>query len=291
MDDSVFDQNVQTWPVDSESAAIVSDVVSQYAGSAVMVNFDRPAYWVPANQALVSISVSVSAGCGDFTGSTGTEVPIPSYAVAGNSTDEILTVYQPSTETEWEFWQATENANGSWSACWGGKLNMATSDGVFPYPFGETGSGIANLATEVTEADVASGSIDHAIAMEIHGDQCDRAPNNNGAIYPADRSDCEYNTADWPSEGTWLRFPANEAMPSGLTPFGQMIFKAIQTYGAVIVDQGGAVAIEADQTNTWAAEGHSGTDPITASMDGVPYYKVVASLPWRDLQVIDPPQG
>ena len=182
-------------------------------------------------------------------------------------------------ETEWEFWQATENANGSWSACWGGKLNMATSDGVFPYPFGETGSGIANLATEVTEADVASGSIDHAIAMEIHGDQCDRAPNNNGAIYPADRSDCEYNTADWPSEGTWLRFPANEApLSSGLTPFGQMIFKAIQTYGAVIVDQGGAVAIEADQTNTWAAEGHSGTDPITASMDGVPYYKVVASL-------------
>ena len=85
--------------------------------------------------------------------------------------------------------------------------------------------------------------------------------------------------------------PGQRGHAVGPDPFGQMIFKAIQTYGAVIVDQGGAVAIEADQTNTWAAEGHSGTDPITASMDGVPYYKVVASLPWRDLQVIDPPQG
>jgi hypothetical protein len=57
----------------------------------------------------------------------------------------------------------------------------------------------------------------------------------------------------------------------------------------VVVDQGGAVALEADQTGVWSAEGNSGTDPITASIDGLQGYQVVASLPWQDLQAIDTP--
>ena len=84
--------------------------------------------------------------------------------------------------------------------------------------------------------------------------------------------------------------PANVAMPSGLTPFGQMVFRALQTYGAVVTDQAGSVSIESEQPSDWAAEGHSGTDPITASWDGDQEYQVVASLPWASLQVVDPPQ-
>ena len=283
MPDSLFNQNVQSWSVDSNSATFAADIVAQYTSAygAVAVNTNRPVYWVPANQALVP--VSVSSGCNDFTASTGTEVPIPSYAVAGSSSDEILTVYQPSSETEWEFWLSTKTTNG-WQACWGGKQSMATADGVFPAPYGETATGIANLATEITEEDVASGSIDHAIAMEILGDAC------NGDVYPADRGDCG-SYPNEPHEGTWFRFPASLAMPSGLTPFGQMVFRAIQTYGAVVVDQGGAVALEADEPAAWAAAGHSGIDPITASWDGQAEYQVVASLPWNELQTIDPPQG
>ena len=78
-------------------------------------------------------------------------------------------------------------------------------------------------------------------------------------------------------------------MPSGLTPFAQMVFRALQTYGAVVTDQGGSVSLESEQTSDWAAEGHSGTDPITASWDGLQEYQVVASLPWSSLQVVDPP--
>ena len=78
-------------------------------------------------------------------------------------------------------------------------------------------------------------------------------------------------------------------MPSGLTPFGQMVFRALQTYGAVVTDQAGSVSIESEQPSDWAAEGHSGTDPITASWDGLQEYQVVATLPWSSLQVVDPP--
>jgi hypothetical protein len=79
-------------------------------------------------------------------------------------------------------------------------------------------------------------------------------------------------------------------MPSGLTPFAQMVFKAILTYGMVVIDQGGAVMIEAEQRSDWAAEGNAGTDPITASWAGQYEYQVVASLPWSSLQALDPPQ-
>ena len=283
MTNSLFDRDIQSWGLDASSASFAADIVADYkaAYGAVATNLDRPVYWVPANQPLVPITVA--SGCNNFIPSTGNEAPVPPDAVPGNDSDNILTVYQPSTETAWEFWLAKET-NGAWSACWGGKLDMATTDGVFPAPYGETASGLSNLATEITEADIASGSINHAIGIVVLGDAC------NGYVYPADRGDCGSYPGQ-PAEGQWFRFPAGLAMPGGLVPFAQMVFKAIQSYGAVVVDQGGAVGLNVDQPSAWAGEGHSGTDPITASMDGLATYQVVASLPWGDLQTVDPPQG
>ena len=60
---------------------------------------------------------------------------------------------------------------------------MATTDGVFPSPYGLSASGIGYLPTAITEADVASGAIHHAIAVEL--------PGCYGQVYPADRSDCD----------------------------------------------------------------------------------------------------
>ncbi|HET9059082.1 MAG TPA: hypothetical protein VFN61_04115, partial [Acidimicrobiales bacterium] len=281
MPNSVFNANAQSYPVNPDSGALANDIVAQYeaAYGSVAVNQNRPVYWVPANQPLVN--VSVAPGCGNFQPSTGASAPIPSNAVAGTSSDHILNVYQPSTGSAWEYWLAQKTSSG-WQACWGGKLSLGSTNGVFAAPYGETASGIANIATEITEADVQSGSINHAIGIEVLGNSCD-----SGYAWPADRGDCSASGTH-PQEGDWFRFPSNLAMPSGLTPFGQMVFRAIQTYGAVVVDQGGAVAIEADSPSSWSAEGHSGTDPITAAMNGQPEYQVVASLPWGSLQHVTP---
>jgi hypothetical protein len=157
---------------------------------------------------------------------------------------------------------------------------MATSDGVFPQYYGMSASGISYLATEITEADVASGSINHAIAITL--------PLCNSYVYPADREDCGTYPGQ-PAEGQWFRLPASLAMPSGLTPFAQMVFRTLQQYGAVVVDRGALITLQTEKVSDWAAEGHSGTDPITASWDGEKEYQVVAKLPWGDLQAIDPP--
>ena len=59
-------------------------------------------------------------------------------------------------------------------------------------------------------------------------------------------------------------------MPSGLTPFGQMVFKAVQTYGMVVTDYAGAVMLEAEQPSDWAAEGNLGPTPSPPAGTGRP---------------------
>jgi hypothetical protein len=271
---------VQDWPVDSNSAEFVNDFVTDYRDNYGTVGVNSmPIYSVPANQA--EASISVSSGCNSFLSSTGSEIPIPSFTSLNGSSDSPLVIWQPSTQTDWELWQASEQSSGSYWACWGGKLDMATSDGVFPPTLGLSATGISYLATTITEADVASGSINHAIAITL--------PTCSGYVYPADHGDCT-GASGQPAEGQWFRLSADVAMPSGLSPFAQMVFRALQNYGAVVTDRGGSVSIESEQTSDWPAEGHSGTDPITASWDGQQEYQVVASLPWNDLQVVDPPQ-
>jgi hypothetical protein len=278
---SLFSSNSGSWPVDPSSSELVSDLVNDYQTDygAVGVN-SMPIYSVPADQP--DATVSLQTGCQpEFLADTGSEIPIPPNAVLSTSSDGPLVIYQPSTMTEWELWQVTRQSATAYTACWGGELDIATSNGFFSSNYGLSASGISYLATTITEADVESGSINHAIALTI--------PNCNSFVYPAPRGDCP-SIPGQPGEGQWFRFPANLAMPSGLTPFGQMVFRALQTYGMVVVDQGGAVMLEAEQQADWAAEGNSGTDPITASWDGEQEYQVIANLPWADLQVVDPPQ-
>lgn len=274
----------ETWPVLPNSSQYAADIVADYKSEygAVGVNTDLATFEAPPKAHRVR--VSVSPGCDNFIPDTGATAPIPSYASSGGSTDTPLIVYQPSSGYEWEYWQATKTSSG-WSACWGGRLHMTTSDGVFPFPYGLSASGISYLATEITEADVASGSINHAVAMGILN--CNW-PDYPKYVYPADRTDCGTHVGQ-PAEGQWFRFPPNLATPSGLTPFAKMVFKAIQDYGAVITDQSADVTIYAEDPSDWAAEGNKGVDPITKSWDGEQEYQVVANLPWGQLQSVVPP--
>jgi hypothetical protein len=268
--------------VASDSSTLVANLVTQYEDNYGTVgldagNFDGyPIVTVPADQP--DVPISVSSGCNNFTVDTGTSVPIPPTAVPGTSSDHPLIIWQPSTNTEWEFWLATDT-DGSWSACWGGELtNVSSSNGVFPAPYGVSASGISYLGTMITEADIESGSIDHMIAIQVVGGDC------NGFVAPADRTDCG-SAPGQVSEGTELRFPPGLAMPSGLTPFAQMVFRAIQNYGMIVTDQSGAVDIVGETSADWTG---GGTDPITASWNGQPAYAALDGVPWSQLQVLAP---
>ncbi len=281
MPNSLFDKQAQSWPVDPSSAQYVSAFVSDYQAHYGTVGVNSlPVYYVPAGQP--GVPLSVTSGCNNFLYSTGTSAPIPSYTNLNGSSDSPLVVYQPSSGRDWELWSARTNGSGGYSACWGGGLSMSTTSGVFPTNFGLSATGISYLATTITEADVASGSINHAIAVVL--------PRCNHFTYPANRGDCGSDPGQ-PAEGQYFRFAPGTTCPASecSTPFATMVFNAIKTYGMVVIDQGGAVMLEQEQPSDWAAEGRSGTDPITASWQGKQEYQVVANLPWPSLQAVDPP--
>jgi hypothetical protein len=276
---SLFNQDVTSWGQVLGSPTFAADFVTDYEDNYGSVGVNTmPIYDVPAGTP--ESTFSVASGCNDFLSDTGDEVPVPSFVHLNGSSDDPLALYSTSLDRLWEFWQVSRTPTG-YQACWGGSAPMSGFDGVFPAFFGLSASGISYLATTITENDVASGSIRHAVAVIL--------PSNcNGDVYPADRGDCGTHPSQ-PSEGQWFRFAPGTAMPSGLTPFAQMVFRAISTYGMVVVDQGGAVMLEAEQPSDWSAGGNTGTDPITASWDGEQEYQVVASLPWRDLQALSVP--
>lgn len=239
-----------------------------------------PIYTVPAG--MTEARLSVTPGCADFLPSTGAKIPLPSYVSLNGSSDNPLVVYQPATGRDWELWQASIGPGDELSACWGGMLDVDGSSGVFSGGYGLSATGISYLATSITQADVASGRIGHAIALNV--------PRCNGFTYPAVRGDCGHDPGQ-PPEGQWFRLPPSLPMPEKLPPLAQMVFTALQHYGAVITDQAGAVMLEAEQPSDWAAQGHRGPAPTTVASDGLPEYVVVAGLPWEKLQAVDPPGG
>lgn len=282
--DSLFDQPLGATSAPApDSAQLVASLSSQIASSGG-VGVNNTGYGIPVFDASASqplVPISVSSGCDDFLGSTGAAVPIPPDAVPASGTDSSMIIYQPSTGDDWEFWQAHNNDNGTWSACWGGEISgISSSNGVFPNGYGVAGSGISYLATLVTFSDVESGAIDHVIPITV--------PSCNGMVAPADRTDCGNNPGEV-SEGTLLRFPSSLPMPSGLTPFAQLVFHAIQDYGAVVQDQSGGVFIGTEASAAWAEQGNSGTDPITTSFAGKGQSGALSGVPWGDLEVVAPP--
>jgi hypothetical protein len=274
---------VTGWPVEPGGQRLVAEVVSQYRShyGGVGVN-QMPVITVGSNQP--RLHVAVRPGCDNFEAAVGT-VPIPADAYTTDPhyrADSDMVISQPSTFTDWELWRAARSPGGGWSACWGGRLNTRVSDGVFPGDSGLSATGISYLATMVTEADAARGSIDHTLAIDV--------TNCHGYVPPAHRDDCRGGVGE-PPEGTWLRMPAWVKAPRALTPFAHMVFLALQRHGAVVTDQAGAVMLQAESAEDWRADGHHGVDPITASWEHRPEYSVLAGIPWSALQVIRPPDG
>jgi hypothetical protein len=240
-----------------------------------------PVFTVPATQALVPITANPWAGTA-FLGQIGGSAPIPVGAYTTSKTysgDSDIIISQPSTDSVWELWQARNNGNGTWSASWGGKLSPSTSTGVFTFPYGLSATGISYFGTMITEADVAAGAINHTLALSV--------PLCNSWTYPANRGDCAVNSGHF-SEGAFVKFPTSVAMPTGLTPLAQMTFKALQSYGAVVVDYAGSNAIQGETRADWAFAGHSGADPITTASNGKPSYAAFNGMPWSKMIVVDP---
>jgi hypothetical protein len=268
------------------SAALVGSFNRQWHDNygTVSINtddFSIPIYRVPAGQP--TVKVSIAEGCNSDAGLLAqlAAVPIPADARPANGTDRSLVVWQPSSDSEWELWQAQRNGDGSWSACWGGRLQeVSKGQGVFPFPYGVAASGLSYLGGALKVSELEAGKIDHALAINVvHA--------SASPVAPANRTDGGPGSEAIP-EGTRFRLdPSIDVTTLGLPESGVAIARALQRYGMYVTDKSGAVVLMGESSAPYVAAGRP--DPYRAIFGGLEAYQVLGRIPWDRLQVVAAP--
>lgn len=283
----VIPANVTLHPNSANLTADFQRQIKAYYGNVTIntTSYASPVYTAPANTSTTAVQFW------DCQGKRWTDpslvkqwsaVPIPAYAQQAAGSDSEMTIYQPASDTIWEFWQ-TRNQGGVWQACWGGRLqNASKSDGIFPVNYGTTATGLPFLGGQITAEELKRGEIRHAIGISL-------VDVERWGIFswPANRSD-GYNPNNAPNriaEGQRFRLdPTVNVDAMSLHPVAKVIAKAAQKYGFVVWDKAGAISLRAQNPKSYTALGN--VNPYSALFAGTAEYALLNGFPWNRLQFL-----
>lgn len=277
----------KTAPLDARSSNFVTHLQSKVSTYGPWINttqYSVPVYTVPATQPLVQVQMD-RRGWDTQYWAEFAAVPLPDDAQPAAGLDEHLVLYQPATDTMWEFWELQKQADG-WHAGSAAKIPaQSTSNGIvpiipntlFPNPYGATATALPAAGGLITPSELQNGTINHAIAMGIPHPLLQWRWS-----WPAQRSDGDSQDAYDIPEGTRFRFPASlDLTRLGLTRTGLTIAKAIQKYGAVVRDKAGAVTFYAQDPVNMTNNPY----PTLFGGSGSPV-GALKNFPWSKLQAL-----
>jgi hypothetical protein len=253
--------------------------VANYGSWINTSSYSTPVYTVPANQPNVVVILDQTNPllAADFA-----QVPLPPDARPAPGTDGHLVVWQPSTQTMWEFWQLHKDGYGNWHTSYGGKMtNVSSNPGYFSQQFGATATGLPLVGGLMTLQEETDGVINHALQLAI--------PHAKAGtwVFPAQRSDGDSTSATAIPEGTRFRLPASLNIGALKLPRQTaMMARAAQKYGMIVNDQSGAVSFRAEDPYLYTQL--YGFDPYGYSFEGKSPSQLLASFPWQKLQVVRP---
>lgn len=265
-----------------KSSTYVSTLVKATQTTLPWINTDTwsvPVYTVPGDQPTVHVVLDTYKPelQADFD-----QVPIPPNAVPAAGDDQHLVVYQPSTDTMWEFWLMHIGTDGQWHARWGGKMTSVSSNpGYFANPYGATATSLPLVGGLMTIEDQRVGVIDHAMAFAMPHP-------STSYVWPAQRGDGDSTSSSAIPEGTRFRLPSNldiDAM--NLSPEATMMAKAVQKYGMVLRDKAGSVVFYGEDPGLFM-QGTNGWNPYWAFFGTTSPATIMQQFPWKKLQAIAP---
>jgi hypothetical protein len=192
----------------------------------------------------------------------GLSMPLPAGTKLAPGGDAHYSVVDASQGKVFALWAAA--ADGK-SAQFGSVVDI-NGDGVEPSGMTSTGSRIARHAGVITEAELASGKINHTMFFSS-------SKVGSGFRYPAAKTD---QSGSEPGQEGMRVFLPKDVDISNLTGYQKVIAQALKDYGAVIGDGGGAtVALIAEYTGGITAGYKSaGVGNDYASVDKIPWSKV-----------------
>lgn len=271
------------------SAGYVNDLVRQVDETGAWINTDEysvPVYTVGPGQPRVRVKITDDQPVDSRLQSAVAKVPMPSGVHPSTGSDAQAVIWQPSTDTMWEFWEL-RNTDGNWYADAAGAMrNVSSNPGYFnsrAWPGAETWWGATATALPLAGGliridELEAGQIDHALALAI--------PDASARhVWPAQRSDGPATSPDSIPEGTTFRLPGNLDIDSlGLPPVGREIAEAAQRYGIILRDGSADVTFYAEDPTP------SGGDPYDRLFGGKSPAQILAKFPWSDLVAVRPPR-
>jgi hypothetical protein len=271
-------------------AALNSEVASEDAapgGPRLTIDtsaYSVPIYTVPAGQPTVPVTprnTSQHALAGAWS-----HVPLPADAHPANGSDGDLVVWQPSSDHIWEFWRLAHDSEG-WRASWGGAIEHASQNpGVYGPEaapgatrwWGTPATSLALLGGLITLEDLATGQINHALAISI--------PNTRAGIYalPAKRTDGTSSSPLALPEGAHLRLdPRLDLASLHLPHLTLLIAQAAQRYGLIIRDRSPNIDFYGQDPTPTATNPYTGP---RGYLEGKTPNQTIASFPWQHLQLL-----
>jgi hypothetical protein len=270
--------------IKSEIKAGIGPWISETASS-------TPFYIAGARQRRVFVKLDTGSWGNSLQNVLSRGVPIPDNAMPAAGSDAHMTIYQPSTDTLWEFWKAVKKADG-WHASWGGVMErvskspgyytndavsgLAANDG---WHWGSTASSLPVIAGTITIAELRRGRIDHALAIDIPN------PCAKTFSWPAQRTDGTLKTPDCVPEGAHLRLdPSLDLSTISMPRMTRMLAEAAQRYGIIVRDKTGhATGFYAEDPTP------TGANPYRDSggfYDGLAPWKFLPQFPWANMQLL-----
>ena len=231
--------------VEANSALMVQSIVeaAQRQGFLIAVRkWSWPIYYADAETPLTTVTLTRSwAPARVMSG-----VPIPIGAAPDPSDDGHLVVINRATRCEYDFYEAVQHGDGSWSAGWANAIKI-TGSGWYEHGSSTTGSGAAGAAGVILPEELESGAIPHALAFAYPYTKA------GGAVSPATERDGRTTAAGAIPLGAHLRLDPDLDLGSlSLKPYERVVAQAMQDYGMFLTDTGGGVALVAQNPQSTA---------------------------------------
>jgi hypothetical protein len=219
-------------------------------GTASYPDYSIPLYYADATTPRVNV--------GDSTGWWGglTSVPMPTQAKPSVGSDHHLSVWDVPNHTIYEFWD-TVNNSGTWKAGLGAKLDTNGSGYQTKAWSGSARAyGGSAIAGAIRYQEMKDGVINHALAMAYpwtRGKSYAMGLGTDGvtqniATHTDNDSSASRNTASNIPEGARLRLKASVDVNAkcGTNNACKVIGRALQNYGAYVVDNSGVATLYAE---------------------------------------------
>lgn len=186
----------------------------------------------------------------------GTRIPAPAFAVppGPEGSTAYLAMIDPAAGRAWEMKQGAQDPEtGNWGTSFGAEVDLTGTGVAAPWmtapdtnlSASPRPSGVPLVAGLIRIDEIKAGRIDHALAIAYP------APRTGSFVSPASMAleapeGTAPNLVGLPMGARIQLDPAYDIENTNLTPAAKVIARALQEYGAIVVDQTGSTVLFAE---------------------------------------------